>query len=98
MNKILEKIYNLQTTLALSKLRDILIEEYSKGYYGNAANVKEHINLIEPYKREDGYTHYEHLILYRNGMYEFNNVNVRLWGIPIPKPQPAPYKKSKTKV
>ena len=81
MNEIIRKIDNIKSKIILLKLQDILLKEYSKGYYANAANVKERINLVEPYEREDGYTHYEQAILYRNGMYEFENINIKLISI-----------------
>ena len=57
------------------KVKKIVLDELQKEYYGNAANVKEVVDL-NTYDAVDengkNYTHVENLQIYHNGMSVFN--------------------------
>ena len=44
-NLLLQKIDSLKTKVALSKIKKIIINEMKKGYYQNAANISEVIDI-----------------------------------------------------
>ena len=73
----------------LYKMRDVLIKEMNKGYYQNAANIKEFVPLEGNDEivdiNEDKYIHMNNICYYQNGMVSFNNFYVYFSGISIPK-------------
>ena len=72
----------------LYKMRNILIKEMNRGYYQNAANVKEFVNLEGNDEiidvNEDKYIHKKNICYYQNGMFTFNDFYVHFSGFYMP--------------
>lgn len=62
--------------MAYLKIKKIILNEYKKGYYDNAANIKEIIDL-DSYDSVDEndikYRHIENMVIYQNNMVSFNS-------------------------
>lgn len=76
---ISEKIENLMSKIALSKIKQIIIKEMQKDYYQNGVNIKEVIDinthLMENFVCGSDYMHVENLVIWQNGFYNFNCFN-----------------------
>ncbi len=74
--KITQKIEGLQTKAALSKIRQIIIEEERKSYYRNAIHVQEIIDINRHTDKDDCgryYCHEENMVIWSNGYYSFHS-------------------------
>ena len=74
----MELLEKLKTKLTLLKLKNIVKEEYKKDYYEDDKNIDYIVHIKEPEKKEDGYTYFENLIIYKNGMMIFDNYKLKL--------------------
>lgn len=74
---ISKKIDGIITKIALLELRQIIINEMKKGYYENAANIKEIVDINTYLIKKDSssldYLHVENIVYWQNGFYSFNN-------------------------
>lgn len=73
-NKLRNKLERLHIKRTLMKVKDILISERNKGYYRNAMNIKEiiDINIETRQDIENNQRRYiTKLIIYQNGFSEF---------------------------
>lgn len=60
------------------KIKKIILNEYKKGYYNNAANIKEIIDLNSFDSIDENnikYRHIENMVIYQNNMVSFNCFN-----------------------
>lgn len=83
-NTVKNRIENLQTKIALKKLRKIILNEIKKGYYQNAANIHEFVDIdTHVVTKTDGseYMHVFNVAIYRNGFYRFNRFDQTISGI-----------------
>lgn len=75
--------------MACLKIQKIILNEYKKEYYDNAANIKEIVDL-NSYNSTDKddrkYRHIENMIIYKNGMIQFNCFNRYLESIYVAPP------------
>lgn len=80
---IKERIENLKTKRALSKIKDIIINETKNDYYKNMSNISEVVDidthLMKGFIAGIDYMHVENLVIWKNGFYNFNRFN-----FPIP--------------
>ena len=62
--------------MAYLKIKKIILNEYKKGYYDNAANIKEIIDLNSYDSIDENdikYRHIENMVIYQNNMVSFNS-------------------------
>lgn len=64
----MNKFERLETTILLSKIRNILLTERIKGYYRNEMNIKEIIPLSSENQK---------LVIYQNNMTDIVEVNTK---------------------
>lgn len=75
---LFSKIDQLMTKLALYKMREILIQEKSKGYYRKAINVIEKIEIAREKCIDCNGVEYDkvqYIVYWDNGFYELNTKN-----------------------
>lgn len=95
--KVTQKIEKLQTRAALSKIRQIIIEEERKSYYRNGVHVQEIIDInhhtgIDEHGRS--YYHEENLVIWSNGYYNFNSYDQTISEVYI---EPSHFQQAKFK-
>lgn len=88
MKKILEKINDIREKETLHAVRKMILQEYKKDYYMNAANVKERIELnseVVEYGINKKYYRVENMWIWGNNFITFDHNNFTITGLSFPQ-------------
>lgn len=80
-NYLAKEISQSYEKFVLYVLKDIMLKEMQSGYYQNAANVKEFIDIDNHLQLDSNgkeFNHIENLCIFQNGFYTFNSFNMTI--------------------